>query len=87
MRPFCLIESRSQNAAANAGVLCVYLKTILYHYHQLFIDIERENIHHVSLLELPATTNLYNYVKTNLDVMFEINFVFEEFSTKMTIRS
>ena len=41
MRPFCLVESRSQDAATNAGV--VYLTTNLY--HQLFIDIEKENIY------------------------------------------
>ena len=44
MRPFCLVKSRSQGAAANAGVLSVYLTTILYHHRQLFTDIERENI-------------------------------------------
>ena len=42
MRPFCLVESRTQDATTNAGVLSVYLTTILYHHHQLFIDIERE---------------------------------------------
>ena len=30
MRPFCLVESRSQHAAANAGVLSVYLTTIMF---------------------------------------------------------
>ena len=30
MRPFCLVESRSQDAATNAGVLSVYLTTILH---------------------------------------------------------
>ena len=44
MRPLCLVESRSQDAAANVGVLSVYLATILYDHLQLFIDIERENI-------------------------------------------
>ena len=44
MRPFCLFESHSQDAAANAGVLSVYLTTILYYHRQLFIDIERDNI-------------------------------------------
>ena len=44
MRPFCLVESRAQDAAANVGVLSVYLITILYYHHQLFIDIDRENI-------------------------------------------
>ena len=39
-----LVESRSQDTAANAGVLSVYLATILYYYLQLFIDIERDNI-------------------------------------------
>ena len=42
MRPLCLVESRSQDAAANAGVLSVYLATILYYHHQLFINIERD---------------------------------------------
>ena len=44
MGPFCLVESRSQDAAANTGVLSVYLTTILYYHLQLVIDIERENI-------------------------------------------
>ena len=44
MRPLCLVESRSQDAAANVGVLSVYLATILYGHLQLFIDIDRENI-------------------------------------------
>ena len=44
MRPFCLVESCSQDAAANAGVLSVYLTTILCNHLYLFIDIERENI-------------------------------------------
>ena len=43
-RPFCLVKSRSQDAAANAAMLSVYLSTILYYHHQLFIDIERQNI-------------------------------------------
>ena len=43
-RPFCLVESRSQDAAANAGVLSVYLTNILHYHRQFFIDIERENI-------------------------------------------
>ena len=60
MRPFCLVELISQDAATNAGVLSVYLTNILYYHHQLFIDIERVSIHCVSLLELPATINLYN---------------------------
>ena len=34
----------SQEASTNAGVLSVYLTTILYHHHELLIDIERENI-------------------------------------------
>ena len=29
MRPFCLVESHSQDAAVNVGVLSVYLTTIL----------------------------------------------------------
>ena len=29
MRPLCLVESHSQDAAANAGMLSVYLATIL----------------------------------------------------------
>ena len=41
-RPFCLVESHSQDAAANAGVLSVNLTTVLYYHLQLFIDIERE---------------------------------------------
>ena len=44
MRPFCLVKSRSQDAAANAGVLSVYLTTILYHRHQLFIDFVRDTL-------------------------------------------
>ena len=44
MGPFCLVESRSQDATTNAGVLSVYLTTILYHHQQLLIDIERENL-------------------------------------------
>ena len=52
MRPFCLVEPCSQDAAANAGVLSVYLTLILYHHERLFIDRERENftIFGVSLL-------------------------------------
>ena len=42
--PNCLVESHSQDAATNAGVLSVYLTTILDHHHQLFTDIDRENI-------------------------------------------
>ena len=30
MRPLCLVESHSQDAAANAGMLSVYLTTIMY---------------------------------------------------------
>ena len=44
MRPLCLVESRSQDAAANVGILSVYLATILYNHLQLFIDIEGENM-------------------------------------------
>ena len=44
MRPLCLVESSSQDPAANVGVLSVYPTNILYYHHQLFIDIERENI-------------------------------------------
>ena len=44
MRPLCLVESRSQDVAANAGVLSVYLATILYDHLQLVNDIERDNI-------------------------------------------
>ena len=36
-RPFCLVKSRSQDAAANAGML-----SVLYFHLQLFIEIERE---------------------------------------------
>ena len=52
MRPFCLVEPSSQDAAANVGGLSVYLSLILYYHKQLFIDIERENytIFGVSLL-------------------------------------
>ena len=39
MRPLCLVKSRSQDTATNAGVLSFYL---LYPHHQLFIDIERK---------------------------------------------
>ena len=35
MRPFYLVESRSQDAAANAGVLSNYLTTALYYNDQL----------------------------------------------------
>ena len=42
-RLFCLVESCSHYAAANAGLLSVYLATILYNHLQLFFDIEREN--------------------------------------------
>ena len=40
-RLFCLVESRSQDAAVNAGVLSVYLTMILCLHPQLFIDIEK----------------------------------------------
>ena len=43
-RPFFLVESWSQDAAANAGMLSVYLTAILYYHRQLFFDIEREDI-------------------------------------------
>ena len=43
--------------------LHLYLMRLLYHYHQLFIVIERENIScvldRVSFIELLATFNLY----------------------------
>ena len=59
----CLVESRSQEVAANEIVLSVLLTPILYHHHVLFIDIERENIPGVHsqcfIIELPATINLY----------------------------
>ena len=42
MRPFCLVESCSHDAAANAGVLSVLPHA--YHWVQLLIDIERDNI-------------------------------------------
>ena len=42
-RPFCLVKSRLQDAAANAWVLSVYPTTILYYHHQLFFDIKQEN--------------------------------------------
>ena len=49
----------------------LYLMRLLYHYHQLFIDIERQNIlcvlDRVSFIELLATINLYyNYKKWGL---------------------
>ena len=44
MKPFCLVDLRSQDASTNAGVLSVYLTTILCRHQKLFIDIERENI-------------------------------------------
>ena len=43
-RPFCLVKSRSQDVAANADMLSVYLTTIMYIHRQLFTEIERENI-------------------------------------------
>ena len=60
-RPFCLVESHSQDAAANEGMLSVYLTTVLYYHHQFLIDIERdlESIHRVSLLDTLTTINLY----------------------------
>ena len=39
-----LVESHSQDAAVNAGLLSVYLTTD----RQLFFDIERENIRYLS---------------------------------------
>ena len=48
MRTFCLVESRSQDAAANVGVLSVYLTTIL------LFDIERENIPCFHSLYIPC---------------------------------
>ena len=57
-----MVESRLQDAAVNAGVLSVYLTTILCINRQLFFDIERENFAVpftcVSLTEMPATINL-----------------------------
>ena len=46
MKPFCLVESRSQDVAKNAGKLSVHLTTILYHHRQFScsLNIERENI-------------------------------------------
>ena len=44
-RPLCLVKPRSQNAAANVGVLSVCPTTILYYHHQLFFDIEQESIY------------------------------------------
>ena len=71
-RPFCLVKSSLQDAAANAGVLFVYLTYALYYHLQLFIDIERDlvSIYRVSLLDLLATINLYYYKMTNLFTMF-----------------
>ena len=43
-RLFCLVESCSQDAAANVGVLSVYLTTVLFYHLQLFIEIKGENI-------------------------------------------
>ena len=51
MRPFCLVVSRSQDTAANAGVISLSLTTILYFHRQLFIDIERYNLMLMVLLE------------------------------------
>ena len=55
-------------------MLSVYLKTILYYHQLLFIDIERENIHLVSihcvlLLDLLATINLH-YIYSDLMAYF-----------------
>ena len=62
MRPFCLVVSRSQDAAANAGVRSVYLTTFLYYHLQLFIALKERiylvSIHLVSLSDLLATINL-----------------------------
>ena len=45
------------------GPALFYLMHLLYQYHQLFIDIKRENIscvfEHVSFIKLLATINLY----------------------------
>ena len=37
----CLLKSYSQDAAANRGSSLFYLMVLLYHYHQLFIVIEK----------------------------------------------
>ena len=60
-RLFCLVESCSQDAAANACMLSVYLTASLYFHRQLFICMERDlvSIHRVSLLDPLATINLY----------------------------
>ena len=60
MRLLCLVKSRLQDAAANVGVLHVYLATILYDHHQLFIDIERENIPYVRSLCFFVRSTCYN---------------------------
>ena len=44
-KTICLVKSLSQDPAANTGELSLfYLMHLLYLYHQLFIDIKRENI-------------------------------------------
>ena len=63
----CLVDSRSQDTAAICGPALFYLMLMLYHYLQLFIDIEERiylvSIHQVSLLELLAMINLYYFPK------------------------
>ena len=61
MGPFCLVKSRSQDTAANAGVLSVYLPTILYYHHQLFIDIDRDDL------------SIYNLVEQFNEIAFTFN--------------
>ena len=60
MRPFCLVEPCSQDAAANAGVLSVYLTTILFYNRQLLIDIEREIIPCVNSLCFIVRSTCYD---------------------------
>ena len=64
-KTICLVKSLSQDAAANMGELSLfYLMHLLYLYHQLFIDIERENIpcvlDRVSFIVILAMIYLYS---------------------------
>ena len=62
MRPLCLVESCSQDAAANGCMLSVYLATILYDHLQSFIDIERENIPIVHSLCFIVRATCFNVI-------------------------
>ena len=63
MRPLSLVESRSQDVAANAGMLSVYFASILYDHLSCSLKLKERiypvSIHCASLLELPITINLY----------------------------